>query len=135
MHHPLTTGVSSSTRLVAGPFSGVRMMLCAVYAGERAIGERTHRLGAGPHVHQHPTHVWMVDDRGRFGAADRRPLHSLLGVAGCLLVGGFVGDALQPDIQPSMVHHGEHVFEATVGLTDEIGDRSFLVAVRHDGGG
>jgi hypothetical protein len=111
------------------------MVLCAVYAGERAVGERAHRLGAGPHVHQHPAHVWMVDNRGRFGAAYRRPLHPLPGVAGCLLVGGFGhGHALQPNIQPRVVHHGEHVFEAAVGLTDEIGDRAFLVAVRHDGG-
>ena len=37
----------------------------AVHAGGRAVGQRAHRLGARLHVHQHPAHVGMLDDRQR----------------------------------------------------------------------
>ena len=58
------------------------------------------------------------------------------GVFDRLLIGRLGdGHALQPDKQPCVIHHGEHVFKAAVRLTDEIGDRPLLVAVGHDGRG
>jgi hypothetical protein len=77
----------------------------------------------------------MMDDRRARAAADRLALHTGACVGDGLLVGRLRdGHALKADIQPGVVHHGEHVFQAAVGLADEVGDRAFLVAIRHDGG-
>ena len=41
-----------------------------------------------------------------------------------LLVGALGDrDALEPDVQPRVVHHREHVFEAAVFLADQIAGR------------
>ena len=120
---------------IACSFVRVRMVLRAIHATRGDVGERPHRLGAGPHVHQHPAHVGMIDDRSASGAADRPALHPLARVSDRLLVGGFRHcDALQPDIQARVVHHREHVFQAAVRFADKISDRTVLIAIRHDGG-
>ena len=77
----------------------------------------------------------MMNDRCAFAAANRLALHACARVGDGLLVGRLRdGHALKADIQPGVVHHGEHVFQAVVGLADEVGNRTILVAIGYDSG-
>ena len=94
------------------------------------IGERAHCLGCGAHPQQHPTHIGMVDDRRWSGigrSAERLALHPYPGKVAGLLIGA-LGDRnpLHPDIEPGIVHHREHVFEAAIFLADPPADRVFI---------
>ena len=100
------------------------------------VGERAHRLGVRLHVHEHAPHIRMMDDRCPLAAADRPALQAGACVGDGLLVGRLRdGHALKAHIQPGVVHHGEHVFQAAVRLADEVGDRALLIAIGHDGSG
>ena len=96
------------------------------------IGQRPHRLGRGAHRQQHAPHIGVVDDRqcaaiGRRRSTERPALHPGAGEVAGLLIGA-LGDrhTLEPDIEPGVVHHREHVFEAALLLADAPADRVFI---------
>ena len=63
------------------------------------------------------------------------PLHTLPRVGNRLLISPLgSANALQPDLQPSLVHHREHTGQALIFLTDQIADSTALVPVGHDTG-
>ena len=79
----------------------------------------------------------MTDDRDSVAASlARRPaLDALLGVVARRLIRAVADrQALQPNLLPRLVHHGEHVGEAPVLLAHEVADRAVPVAERHHGG-
>ena len=99
------------------------------------IGHGAHGVDARLHVEQHAAHVGMIDDRRARRLTDGAPLHARAGIVARLLIGALGnGDALDADIEPRVVHHREHIFEAAMGLADEIADRPAMVAEGHDRG-
>ena len=74
----------------------------------------------------------MVGDRRASLAADRAALHALQRIAMRLLHGALGdGDAFEADVEAGVVHHGEHVFEAAIGLADQKAGRAALFAIGH----
>ena len=73
---------------------------------------------------------------GRALAGAAAPLHAGARVVRRLLEGA-LGDrvALQADRQPRRVHHDEHVFEAAIGLADQVAHGAIAFAERHHAGG
>ncbi len=71
-----------------------------------------------------------MDDRQRRGIGwrtERPALHPLAGKVAGLLQGALGDrDTLQPDMQPGVVHHREHVFEPAVLLADAPADGVFV---------
>ncbi len=107
----------------------------AVHLAGTEIGQRAHGLGARLHVHQHAPHVGVASD-GAAAGQRRLALHALERIGPGMLV-GTLGNAhaLQPDVQPCVVHHGEHARQPLVRLADEITDRAPVVAESHRGRG
>src|SRR3546814_11027296 len=63
------------------------------------------------------------------------PLHPLARIIARLLVGALGdGEALEADIEPRIVHHGEHAVQAAVLLADQIPHGAVIVAERHAAG-
>ena len=74
----------------------------------------------------------MIGDRRAGLASDRAALHALQRIAMRLLHGALGdGDAFEADVEAGVVHHGEHVFEAAIGLADQKADRAALFAIGH----
>ncbi len=115
----------------------VGMMARTVDGAGGVIGERAHRLGLRAHRQQHAPDVGVMDD-GISAAGwrgDRLALDALPGEVARLLVGALGdGDALQPDIEPRIVHHREHALHAAVLLADEEADGAAIVAVGEHAG-
>ncbi len=97
-----------------------------VASGRRDIAECTRRFGRGPHRHQHPANVRVIDDRDRTArTGDRTALHALARKGDRLLVGALGDrDALHADGEARRVHHDEHVLEAAVLRADQVADRA-----------
>ena len=69
---------------------------------------------------------------GAFGAGERAALQAVLRVGGRVLVGDLgLGEALDADREPRLVHHHEHGVEAAIRLADEPARRAVIV---HDAG-
>src|SRR5258705_14022681 len=79
----------------------------------------------------------MMDDRDAVAAflADSTSLHAGLCIFARLLIGA-LGErhTFDPDAEPRVVHHDEHVFDAAVLLADQIAERTFAVAVGEHAG-
>ena len=79
----------------------------------------------------------MVDDPHRWtpGAEPGR-LDAVAGIGHRALIGALGdGDALQPDVDPRVVHHREHRLHPAALGPDEIADALALLAERHRAGG
>src|SRR6266403_1899923 len=82
-------------------------------------------------VHQ-PLTVGMMDDRQRPLALrdGRLALDSRPGPLGCLLIRALADCvSFQSDRQARGVHHDKHIFQAAVGLSDQVPDSPIVVAV------
>ncbi|MPM84675.1 hypothetical protein SDC9_131748 [bioreactor metagenome] len=103
----------------------------AVHLTGAEVGQRAHGLGAGLHVHQHAPHVRVACDGG--AAADQRlALHPLQRIGACALVGALGNaHAFQANVQPRVVHHGEHAGQPLVRLADQVADSAAAVAKTH----
>ena len=133
VHQPLTTGISRLTRLCAARPRPCRATARHVHLAGGEIGQRAHGLDERLHVEQHALDVGMISD-GRAGLrAERAALNAVMRIGAGLLIGALRnGDALQSDIKAGVVHHREHIFEAAIGLADQIADRAALFAEGHD---
>ena len=100
----------------------------------RVHRHRTQRLDLRFHRQQHALHIRVINDRcGRVDARHRRlALHAGARPFRCLLIGSISHSiAFETHRQTRRIHHHEHVFETTIGLTDEITDRALLLAIGH----
>jgi hypothetical protein len=124
--------------LALRPHAGVRMIMRLVGGRADDIGQRAHRLGLALHRHQQPAHVGVPDDRDLRAAAHTGlgALDAVPGVLQRVLVGA-LGErqAFHADGEAGLVHHDEHVLEATVGLTHQGADRTAVVAEGEHRGG
>ena len=99
------------------------------------IGERAGRLGARAHQQKHAAHIRMPDNRRSAVASHWHALHPCPCVFQRLLIGALGDrDALHPDIESRVVHHGEHALHAAMLLAHEEADRTLLVAEGEHGG-
>ncbi|KAF1854083.1 hypothetical protein Lal_00005300 [Lupinus albus] len=123
----------------AGTAAGglVGVMVRHVHRGGGGVEDAAHRLDPRLHAHQQAADVGVVDDALRLALdpAQRLALHAVAGIGQRLLVGA-LGDrqALHGDVQPGVVHHGEHVFQAAVRLADQESGRPALIAEGQHGG-
>ena len=115
----------------------VHRRMRAVECDGNLVSNCARRLRNGFHCHQHPPHIGVMNDRHRRAArvAQILALDALLCIGKCLLISALGNtDTLQPNHEASFVHHDEHILKAAVGLTNQVCDGSFTVAVRKDGG-
>ena len=121
--------------LALGTCGFVRMAVGAVHLCSGKVGQGTHGLGAGLHVHQHAAHIGVADDAAAaFGQG--ATLHTVDGVGAGTLVGALGNrHAFQTHVQAGVVHHREHVAQTLVGFSDQIPDGARSVAKRHHGRG
>ena len=90
------------------------------------------RENVGLHGHEHAAHIGVVHN-GACAVLARAALLAVERIFQRVLIGGFGrADALFPDAEPGVVHHGEHRGHAALFLAD---DPSLGVIVLHDGGG
>ncbi|MNY07087.1 hypothetical protein D3C86_1398730 [compost metagenome] len=123
-------------RALAG--GGVFAVFCAIELQGYVAGERATTFVQRFHGQQHAAHVRVHDDRigdlVRIGRAGwRTALDSVLGVFDGVLIGAFTeGQALDPDAQAFVVHHGEHRRQAFVRRIDDV--TGGAVEIHHTGG-
>ena len=125
-------------RLVARGFAGHRVAGSAIERGGGVEGQCALRFDLGAHGHQHAAYVGVADDghTGRVRATDGAALHAVAGVFHSLLV-GTLGHrhAFDAHAQTGVVHHGEHIAQALVGLAHQVADGAAFVTEAHHGGG
>ena len=121
-------------RLVALGFAGHRVTGGAVECGGGVEGQRALRFDLRAHGHQHAADIRVLDDghTSRVRAAYRTALHAVAGVLNGLLVGAFGhGHAFDAHAQAGVVHHGEHIAQAFIGLAHQVADGAAFVAKAH----
>ena len=113
------------------------MALGGVEGGGDVIGQRAGGLGLGAHGQQHAPDVRVaVDGNGFIGSIKCLALFAFGGIIPGVLIGALGdADAFQPDGQPRVVHHREHVFNPPVFLADQVCFGAAVVAEGHDAGG
>ena len=98
-----------------------------VNGGGIVIGQRPHGLGRGPHRHQHAPDIGMGDDLAR--------LHPFAGIGDGGLGCPFSDcHALQANIDPGVVHHGEHRPHPGAFCPDQPADTRTAIAKGHAAG-
>src|SRR5215472_7413507 len=110
--------------------------LRAVECDGGGIAERARGAGERAHGEQHALDVGMRDNRARTSFHAGRPALFALTRVGERLLGRALGDrdALQPDRQARLVHHGEHAGHAAVLLADQEPGGAAVVAIDHGAG-
>ena len=101
-------------------------------------GQRALRFHLGAHGQQHAAHIRVLNNghAGRIGRAHGTALHPIARVLHRLLVGAFrYRQTFDAHAQACVVHHGEHIVQALVGLANQITDRAALISEAHHGGG
>ncbi len=93
------------------------------------VGERTHRFIESTHRHQHSLYICVLNNR-------HASLDALARIGHRFLIGALAGtEPLKTNFQARLVHHGKHARQSVVFLTDEVANRSAIVAIGHDTGG
>ena len=104
----------------------------AIEIGGADISHRAHRFDLRLHFHQHAAHIRVVDDGDGIVVTGKAALHPFLRILQRVLVGALRhGQALQPDTDPSPVHHREHAGEAAMRFANQVTDGAVVL---HDAG-
>ena len=102
------------------------------------VRQRTHGFDLRLHVHQHASHIGVMNDRDTVATAlpHLAPLHPRFRVVERVLIGALGNrHALQPHPQPRVVHHGEHIFQPAIGFANEITCSPARIAILHHASG
>ena len=98
------------------------------------IGQGACRLGIGAHCQKHPPHICMINNADTLAliAGKGKALRALPRVTDCLLVGTITDrHTLQPDSNPGIVHHNEHIFQALALFPNKKARGTALIAKLH----
>ncbi len=99
-----------------------------IHGHRLGVSQCAHRLIEGSHGEQHAFHIRVLYDR-------HAALDALAGVGDRFLIGTLrCAKTLQADLEPRLVHHGEHTGETLVLLSDEITNGPAIVTVGHHAG-
>ena len=108
--------------------AAIHLTGCVIKQGARAFCQRLH-------PYQHAAHIGMLDDchRGRIARPCTGRLHSVIGVDKRLLERSFANlHALIANIDPSVVHHGEHGHQPAIFRADQLANAIVIIAIAHN---